>query len=107
MYELKSMGVTRKMDDCGSISIPKGVRALLGMQAEEEVEILTLNDKAIVLRPIRESNELDGLYSWMDTCGDDLQPLIIAIKKLAHRFEKAKAEAEQGKEPAEIKIKIE
>ena len=106
MYELKSMGVTRKMDDCGRISIPKGVRALLGLQNEEEVEILTLNDSAIVLRPIRETNELDGLFAWMDTCGEDLQPLTIAIRKLAHRYQKAKEEAANG-EPAEIKIKIE
>lgn len=90
MIELKSTGLTRKMDDMGRVVIPKSLRAQLNIQEGEELEVLTLNEKAIVLQPVRESNELDGLYYWMDSCSEDMLPLTTAIRKLVQHFQETR-----------------
>jgi AbrB family looped-hinge helix DNA binding protein len=90
MIELKSTGLTRKMDDMGRVVIPKSLRAQLNIQEGEELEVLTLNEKAIVLQPVRESNELDGLYYWMDGCSEDMLPLTTAIRKLVQHFQETR-----------------
>ncbi len=90
MIELKSTGLTRKMDDMGRVVIPKSLRAQLNIQEGEELEVLTLNEKAIVLQPMRETNELDGLYYWMDGCSEDMLPLTTAIRKLVQHFQETR-----------------
>lgn len=90
MIELKSTGLTRKMDDMGRVVIPKSLRAQLNIQEGEELEVLTLNEKAIVLQPMRESNELDGLYYWMDGCSEDMLSLTTAIRKLVQHFQETR-----------------
>ena len=90
MIELKSTGLTRKMDDMGRVVIPKSLRAQLNIQEGEELEVLTLNEKAIVLQPMRESNELDGLFYWMDGCSEDMLPLTTAIRKLVQHFQETR-----------------
>jgi AbrB family looped-hinge helix DNA binding protein len=90
MIELKSTGLTRKMDDMGRVVIPKSLRAQLNIQEGEELEVLTLNEKAIVLQPVRESNELDGLFYWMDGCSEDMLPLTTAIRKLVQHFQETR-----------------
>ena len=90
MIELKSTGLTRKMDDMGRVVIPKSLRTQLNIQEGEELEVLTLNEKAIVLQPVRESNELDGLFYWMDGCSEDMLPLTTAIRKLVQHFQETR-----------------
>ena len=70
LYNLKSTGVIRRIDELGRIVIPKEIRRNLGIRDGENVEIFTESDSIILKKYNRLTTSSDLATSLCEIIGD-------------------------------------